>query len=321
MDCVRNWLVVLGVLLGCAGAHAQGTYPSKTITVIIPISPGGVTDRMGRIFSAGMGKVLGQSVVVMNRGGANGTLGANVVAKAPPDGYTLCFCNSAPVTLAKFTMDAMPYDMDRALVPVTRVYDLSPIVVVPGGSTHTSLAELIKAAKANPGMTFGHTGTGGALHLGFELLLDKAEASMTAVAYPGESPMLADLATGRLNAGVVSAQFASAQAASGNARVLGAMGSVSPLQGVPTVAQSGYPGFHATSLAGFLAPAGTPTGILLQIDAALQAVMNDAEIRTALSAAGLTPVVGEGPKEFAQFVEQEKRNWSQVIQKIRGIKK
>ncbi len=321
MNYVRNWSVVVGMLLVSLGVHAQAAFPSKTITVIVPISPGGVTDRMGRMFSAGMGKVLGQSVVVINRGGANGTLGANAVAKAPADGYTLCFCNSAPVTLAKFTMDAMPYDMDRAFVPVTRVYDLSPIVVVPGSSTHTSLAELIKAAKANPGMTFGHTGTGGALHLGFELLLDKAEASMTAVAYPGESPMLADLATGRLNAGVVSAQFAKAQAASGNVRPLGTLGAVSPMPGVPTVAESGFPGFHATSWAGFLAPAGTPTAVLEQINAALQTVVNDAEIRAALAAAGLTPVAGEGPKEFAQFVEQEKRNWSQVIQKLGGIKK
>lgn len=321
MSRMRPWLFFICALLIVGGARAQAGYPSKPITVIVPITPGGVTDRMARVFATGIGKSLGQSVVVVNRGGANGTLGANAVAKATPDGYTLCFCNSAPVTLAKFTVESMPYDMDHAFAPVTRVYDLSPIIAVPPNSPHSSLGDLLKAAKAKPGMTFGHTGAGGALHLGFELVLDEARTDMTAVAYPGESPMLPDLATGRLDAGVISAQFAKAQASAGNLKILASMGAPSPMLGVPTVAELGFPGFHATSWSGFLLPAGTPAPIVQQLNAAIQKVASDPEIHASLVAAGLTPVIGQTPEQFQAFIEKEKQNWAKVVKKIGGIKK
>ena len=316
-------LLLAATLAGlCASAGAQaGAYPTKPITLVVPVNAGGVTDQMARAFATSMGKALGQSIIIDNKGGANGVLGANVVAKAAPDGYTACFCYSGPVSLAKVSMASLPYDIDKAFTPVSRVYDLSPVVSVPTSSPHKTLADLLSAAKAKQGMSFGHTGVGGALHLGFEELAARAGVNMTAVAYPGENPMVPDLVTGRLEAGLLSPLFAKGQADAGKVRLLGSMGSPSPLPGVPTVAELGYPNFHATTWSGFFLPAGTPQPVVQKFYEAVQVAAKDPEVQARLKAAGLTPVVGQTPEQFAVFVEQEKQKWSTVVNQIGGLKK
>jgi len=316
-----RFLPVVLAALFAGGACAQGAYPNRPVTLVVPVNAGGVTDQMARAFATSMGKSLGQTVVVDNKGGANGVVGASLVAKAAPDGYTACFCYSGPVTLAKVTMASLPYDIDKAFTPVTRVYDLSPIVAVPATAPHATLADLLKAAKAKPGMSFGHTGVGGALHLGFEVLKEEAKVDMTAVAYPGENPMVPDLITGRLDAGLLSPLFAKAQAAAGKVKLLASMGAPSPLPGVPTVAELGHPGFHASTWSGFFLPAGTPAPVVQRLYAAVQAAAADPEVREKLQAAGLTPVVGQTPEQFRAFVEQEKQKWADVVKKIGGIPK
>ncbi len=131
---IRRFMWTLAAALIATGVHAQDNFPAKPITLVVPVNAGGVTDQMARAFAISMGKSLGQSVVVDNKGGANGVIGANAVAKAAPDGYTLCFCYSGPVSLAKVSMASLPYDIDKAFAPITRVYDLSPIVTVPANS-------------------------------------------------------------------------------------------------------------------------------------------------------------------------------------------
>lgn len=322
MPRIQKWLSFFSALLVMVGtAYAQEKYPSKPIKLIVPLNPGGVNDQIARAFAAGMSETLGQQVLIENRGGASGVVGANLVAKAPPDGYTLCFCFSAPVTLVKYSMGALPYDIDNAFKPVTRVFDLIPMITVPASSPYSSLTELLKAAKENPGMAYGHTGTGGALHLGFELLLDEARVDMTEVGYPGENPIVPDLATGRLTAGTLSALFAKRQAAAGRVKILASMGSSSPVPGVPTVAELGFPGFHVASWSGFFLPAGTPEPIVQKLYTAIQRALSDPEIRGRLTDAGLTPVVGQTPEQFAAFIAQEKLKWDRVVKKIGGLKK
>lgn len=302
------------------GALAQASYPNKTITLVVPVNAGGVTDQMARAFANSMTQSLGQSVVVDNKGGANGVVGANTVAKALPDGYTLCFCYSGPVTLAKFSMGTLPYDIDKAFTPITRVYEFSPIVALPASAPYSTLADFFKAAKAKPGMSFGHTGVGGALHLGMEVLRDQAGVDMTAVAYPGENPMIPDLVTGRLDSGLLSPLFAKAQASAGKVKLLASLGSLSPLPGVPTAADSGFPGFQASTWSGFFAPSGTPPAVIQKLYAAIQSAAGDADVREKLAAAGLTPVTGQTPEQFTVYVEQEKQKWARVVKKMGGIK-
>lgn len=310
-----------GIALCLAGAaQAQSAYPSKPLMLVVPANPGGVTDQMARAFGTAIGKALNQTVVIENRGGANGVLGANVVASAAPDGHTICFCYSGPVTLAKVSMASLPYDIDKAFVPVTRVYDLNPIVSVPTSSPYATLADLFKAAKAKPGMTFGHTGVGGALHLGFEGLRDEAKVDMVAVAYPGETPMVPDLVTGRLDAGLLSPLFAKAQAAGGKVRLLASMGAPSPLPGVPSLAEAGFPASRATTWAGFFVPAGTPAPVVQKLYDAIQVAAKAPDVHDRLVSAGLTPVVGETPAQFKVFVDQEKQKWAEIVKKIGGLK-
>lgn len=305
----------------CASVYAQQAYPSRPVTLVVPVNAGGVTDQMGRAFAASMAKALGQTIVVDNKGGANGVVGASLVAKAPADGYTICFCYSGPVSLAKVSMDSLPYDIDKAFTPVSRVYDLSPVIAVPTNSPYNTLADLMKAAKGKPGMSFGHTGVGGALHLGFEQLRTQAGVDMVAVPYPGENPMIPDLVTGRLDAGLLSPLFAKGQADAGKVRLLGSLGTPTPLPGVPTVAEQGYAGFHAATWTGFFLPSGTPQPVVQKVYEAVQVAANDPEVQARLKAAGLTPVVGQTPEQFRVFVDQEKQKWSAVVSKIGGLKK
>lgn len=323
MKLARNSLLAIVAAAAAfmtTSALAQGSYPNKTITLVVPVNAGGVTDQMARAFANSMTRSLGQSVVVDNKGGANGVVGAGAVAKALPDGYTLCFCHSGPVTLAKFTMGTLPYDIDKAFAPITRVYDFSPIVAIPANAPYSTLVDFFKAAKVKPGMSFGHTGVGGALHLGMEGLRDQAGVDMTAVAYPGENPMIPDLVTGRLDSGLLSPLFAKAQASVGKVKLLASLGSVSPLSGVPTAADSGFPGFQASTWSGLFAPAGTPPAVIQKLYAAIQSAAADEEVRAKLAAAGLTPVAGQTPEQFTVYVEQEKQKWARVVKKMGGIK-
>lgn len=302
------------------GAHAQSAYPSRPIVLVVPVSAGGVTDQMARAFADGIGRVLKTSVVVENKPGGNGVLGANFVAHSAPDGYTVCFCHSGPVTLAKISMGSLPYDIDKAFTPVTRVYDLSPIIAVPTKSPYKTLDDLLKAAREKPGMSYGHTGVGGALHLGMEGLRLEAKVDMTAVPYQGETPMVPDLLTGRLDSGLLSPLLAKSQAGAGNVRLLASLGSPSPIEGVPAVVDIGFPKSRASTWAGFFVPSATPKAVVQTLYDAIQATARTPEMHDRLMAAGLTPVVGQTPDQFKIFVNDEKRHWADVVKKIGGPK-
>jgi tripartite-type tricarboxylate transporter receptor subunit TctC len=318
-DRIRS-IITAALLCAAIGVQAQPDYPSRPITLVVPVNPGGITDQIARAFAAGLSQELKQSVVVENKGGAGGTLGAATVARAAPDGHTACFCYSGPVTLAKVSMASLPYDIDRAFAPVTRVYDLSPIVAVPVDSPHRTLAELLQAATMKPGMTFGHTGVGGALHLGFEALRQQAKVDMTAVSYPGENPMIPDLVTGRLDSGLLSPLFAKTQADAGKIRLLVSMGTPSPLPGVAPLSEVGYPNIRGTTWSGFFLPSGTPAPVVQKFYTAIQVVAASEDIRKRLSLAGLTPVIGQTPEQFRAFVELEKQGWADVVKRLGGLK-
>lgn len=314
--------VACALIASLAGPAQAQTYPVKPITMVVPVSAGGVTDQIGRAFATAMSKSLGQSVVIDNKGGAGGVIGASLVAKAAPDGYTMCFCYSGPVALAKVSIETLPYNIDRDFLPVTRVYDMAPVIAVPANSPYNTLADLLKAGK--PGvakLSYGHTGVGGVLHLGVEALKQRAGLDMTAVAYPGENPMIPDLVTGRIDVGMLSPLFAKGQVQAGKVRVLASLGSPSPLPGLPTVADSGFPGFQAITWVGIFLPAGTPEPILRKVYEAVQYAARDKAVQDRIAGAGLAPVVDLSPEQFKEFVEREKQTWVDVARKLKSTQR
>lgn len=306
-----------------AGALAQN-YPSKTITMIVPVAAGGVTDQMGRLFANEMTKSIGEKVIVENRPGVNGVAGANVVAKAAADGYTLCFCYSGPVALAKVSTPDLPYDIDKDFTPISRVYDLIPVITVPANSRFNTLADMINYAKANPGkLSYGHTGVGGALHLGFELLKSVGNFDILAISYNGENPIVPDLVTGRLDMALFSPLFAKAQADAGKAKMLAHSGAdrLQLIPNVPTVASQGYSGYQSGTWSGIFAPANIQPTVVQKLYDSIQIAARDKATQDRILTAGLSPVIGNSPAQFKEFVDREKKNWADLIKKLGGIPK
>lgn len=320
-----NWKMRASIALmatAIAGsAAAQASYPSKPIVFVVPLAAGGVHDRMMRALMGKLSKTLGQPVIIENKPGANGTIGANMVAKAPPDGYTVCVCHSSPVSLAKASMEKLPYDIDKAFVPVTRIYDMIPIITASANSPYASLPDMLKAAAAGRHLSYGHTGLGGALHLGFERLKQEAKVDITAVGYNGEAPLLPDLMAGRLDSAMVSPQTAKVQFAAGKLKILASMGSPSPLPNVPSLADMGFPGFHVASWLGFFLPAGTPGPVVRKLYDAIQVAVTEESFSELVRDAGLQPVVGQTPEQFQTFLNEEKKSWSEVTKAMGHVRK
>jgi tripartite-type tricarboxylate transporter receptor subunit TctC len=275
---------------------AQGAFPSKPLRIVVSASVGGATDQVARSIGHFMSTAFGQPVSVENRTGANGVVGAGVVASSLADGHTLCFCSTftSPSTVKQL------YTVNN-LIPVTRAYDLNPMIIVPANSPYKTLADLIAGAKQKGG-AFGHTGTNGVLHLAFEELKQRAGFDMTPVAYQGETPIMPDLISGRLDAAVVSTLLAKQQAEAGRVRVLAGFGNTSTIAGVPTVAASGYPNLVFTTWGGVFLPLGTPAPIVAQIWTAVQAALRDPAVSQRIASNGLLPIVDETPEQFLDYI-------------------
>lgn len=312
--------LVASVLFASATAGLAQSYPTRPITLIAASAPGGILDQLARAYGAALTRETGQTVIVENRGGAGGTLAASMLVKAPPDGYTMCFCYSGPVALVKASLDKVPYDIDKDFLPVTRAYNLTPIITVPATSTLKTFDDLLRVAKEQPGtLSYGHTGVGGALHLGFEDLSVRAGLRFIAIPYAGENPMVPDLISGRIDIGVMSPLFAKAQAEAGKVRILASMGLRPVLPGVPAVATyPGFAGFEAGSWTGFFLPAGTPDAVLRKAYELVQRASRSQDVHDRLTSFGVTPVVDETPEQFAKFVDAEKKRALETMKRLGG---
>jgi tripartite-type tricarboxylate transporter receptor subunit TctC len=308
----RCTLVLATLLAGAAPALAQDA--RSPIRLIVSVAAGGVTDSMGRLMAREMSGTLGRAVVVENRGGANGILGAGIVARAAPDGLTACFCHSGPIALAPLTQTDMPFSPERDLTPVTRVYDLDNFFVV-RPEVAGSLAEFVRRARSEPGrFNFGSTGTGGAQHLGGEMFRQAAGLDLIHVPYPGEAPMLIDFLGGRIDLAILSALAAANIVADGRARVLAVTGArrAATFPDVPTVAEQGYPGFQFGTWTGLFLPGSTPAPIVDRLYAAAAAALAKPEVLATMRAAGASPVVGLSPTAFATYLQEEAARWRGV---------
>ncbi|APO70730.1 bordetella uptake domain-containing protein (plasmid) [Rhizobium gallicum] len=313
----KTLALVACIAIGLGGANSGRAqeYPNKPIRMVIPVAPGGITDAIGRIFAESVSKIIGQQVVVDNRPGGNGSIGANIVAKASPDGYVICWCHSAPIVLHHLQQPDIPYDPETDLLPITRIYDLD-LFLAALPSTASSLDEFIKLAKSKPGeLSFGSTGVGGALHLGGVLMSNELGIQLSHVAYPGEAPLINDLLGGRLPVGILSTAAAIRLSKSGEVALLTSLSAnrTPTLPDVPTLVERGYPDVKVGTWIGVFAPAKTPEPVARKLIAAFENVLSDESVKEKLLAAGVTPVNGSVGQDFKAFLTDEVAKWKGVL--------
>jgi tripartite-type tricarboxylate transporter receptor subunit TctC len=313
--------LVAGFLLGAPTGHqALAGFPERVIKIVVPQAPGGGTDAIARILAQEMAKDLGVSVIVENKGGAGTILGTQAVTSSEPDGYTLLMGTFASAVNSSLVAK-LPYDARRDLAPVALIARAFNIIVVNPKSPYKSLADLIAAAKADPGkLSFGTYGTGTSAHLGGELFKSLAGVSMTAVPYKGSAPALTDLLGGQIQVMFTTVSSAAALIEAGQLRAL-AMTSAerSPaFPQLPTVAEAGVPGYVLENWYGLFAPGKTPPDIVTRLNAAVgKALKSDAFTRIAVNE-GLV-MVPAPPEEFARYFRGEEQRWRKVIHDA-GIK-
>ena len=315
MACAALALAALACSAPAAFAQA-GSYPDKPVKLLVPYPPGGATDVIGRVLAQKLGAALGQQFVVDNRAGAGGSLGAGVVAKATPDGYTLLMgALTSHAINAALSPATVPYDIGKSFAPVSIVGTVPLVFVVHPAVKANTLGELIALAKAQPGgLAFASAGNGSPQHLATEMFKRMAGVDVLHVPYKGSGPAMIDLVGGQVQAMIETAPAAGGQIKAGKLRALATTtaGPVASLPGVPTAAQAGLPGFEVSSMFGIAAPAGTPDAIVAKLNAALKLILADPEVRESLLAQGAV-ATHTTPADAARAIQAEFIKWDKVI--------
>jgi tripartite-type tricarboxylate transporter receptor subunit TctC len=297
-----------------AGAALAADYPGKAIKLVVPYAPGGGADSVARIVAKKVSENIGQAIVIENKGGAGSIVGTEIVAKAEPDGYTLLLGQSGPISINPAVYKTLPYDPVKDFAPVTMTTAYPYILVVNSELPAKSLQEFVALAKSKPGaMNYGSTGVGAANHLVAELFNSKAGLKMTHVPYRGTALAVGDLLGGQLTMVFGDPISVLPHIKSGKLRAL-AVTSLhrSPIAPeVPTVAESGYPGFEALAWHGILAPARTPPAIVRKLNEEIAKALGDPETRTLLVNQAMQ-TVGSTPEEFAAFIQKDIAIWKAV---------
>src|SRR5215467_7545122 len=314
-------VVAAGVVCGLATIAAAQTYPTRPITLVVPFPPGGSTTIVARIVTERMADAIGQQFVVDNRGGAGGTLGTRQVAKSAPDGYTIALGYSGTLAIAPSLFPNAGYDVRADFAPIGRIgVAPSTLVVHPSFPVH-SVAELIAYAKANPGkVNFGSAGIGTVGHVAGEYFAMETGIKLTHIPYKGTGPAMTDLLGGHIPLSFSPIPAAHESARSGLLRMLAVTSATRStlLPDIPTIAESGVPGFEAVLRYGLVAPAGTPRPIVDRLNKALQATLTSDEVRNRLAIEGAEPLPST-PEEYAADIDHEEAQWSKVI-KASGAK-
>jgi len=295
-------------------AAAAQSWPQKPVRFIVPFAPGGATDIAARMLGEKLSQFWGQSVVIENRAGAGGALGAAEAARATPDGYTLFFPSGSVMTANQFVYAKLNYDPEKDFVPVTNVVTGPQVLVVPANSPYKTVKDLIDGARANPGkLTFGHAGIGTQTHLAAENFLYQAKIDAVSIPYKGEAPALAGLVGGEINFILTNMAAAIPHVQGGRIRALGVTSkSEAPqMPGVPPIAST-LAGFENAGWFGIVAPAGTPKAIVDKVYEDTKKSLESSEMKARLYAQGLTPV-GNTPAEFGAAMKAESTLWAKVV--------
>jgi tripartite-type tricarboxylate transporter receptor subunit TctC len=313
---MRTLTLIFAALLSFA-AHAQ-SWPQKPVRFIVPFAPGGATDIAARMLGEKLSQMWGQGVVIENRAGAGGALGAAEAARAAPDGYTLFFPSGSVMTANQHVYAKLNYDPERDFVPVTNVVSGPQVLVVPASSPYRTVKQLIDDARANPGkLTFGHAGIGTQTHLAAENFLYQAKIDAISVPYKGEAPALGGLIGGEISFALTNMAAAMPHISGGRLRALGVTSKeeAPQLPGVPPIAKT-LAGFENAGWFGIVAPSGTPREIVQKIYQDTKKTLDTTEMRARFYAQGLMPV-GNSPVEFAAAMKEETQLWAKVVKERR----
>ena len=313
---------IAAIALAVAGsALAQGSYPTRPVTMVVGFAPGGGTDTVARIIAKNLSESLGQQVVVENKAGAGGNIAAEYVARAAPDGYTILLGNVGSLAVAPHMIASLGYDPLRDFAPITMAVVFANVLVVQPSLPVQSLADFVKLAQAKPGtVTFGSSGIGGAGHLAGELLKERANIDMIHVPYKGGGPAMQGMLGGQVMSIFATPVSAGGQIKAGKIRAIATTGPkrAALLPEVPTVAESGYPGYEAMNWYAYVAPAKTPKEIIERLNRELVKALNNADVAALLHQQGLEPSPGS-PADLARYIEREYETWGKVVKRA-GIK-
>jgi len=322
MNLAVRWMVAGSLSLTAVLAQAQTAgYPVKPVRWVVPFPPGGSADIMGRMIGQDLAKALGQQVVIENRAGASAIVGSEYVAKSPADGYTLLQANVSQMTIHPSLYPRLPYDPLKDFAPVTVLGIVTSVMVTTPSLPVASVRDLVALAKKRPGqLNFTSSGAGSSTHLTGELLKQRAGIAMTHINYKGSGPALTDVM-----AGFVEIMFENLPSAlpfinANKLKVLAVTGKDrSPVvKSVPTLAESGFPGFDMVSWQALVAPAGTPRAVVDRLNAEVAKVLKTPEMKEKMTGLG-TDIVANSPEQFAQYLREETAKWSKIVRDA-GIK-
>ena len=313
-------------IAGCGGglawltglpARAEAAYPSQTIKMIVPYPAGGTTDFLGRLVADQLQGGLGATVVVENRPGAATSTGAELVARAEPDGYTLLMATSTTLAINKTLYKKLPYDPVRDFTPISLVAAVPFALIVNPQLPVTTLSEFIAYARSKPGLAYGSAGNGSPQHLGAEMLRSAAGIDIRHVPYRGSVPAMLDVIAGHISFMVVDLQPALPQIRAGKVRVLGVttLNRVTAAPDIPTLAEGGLKGFELVAWQGVVAPAGLPRAIVERLAAQIGKLVADPSTRAKLTAIALEPLPASTPDSFAAYVRAEVDRWADIVKR------
>lgn len=310
---IRSIAIALHITLACAGALAQG-FPTKPVRLLLPYPPGGGTDFFARTVSQKMSESLGQPVIVDNRPGASTIIAVETLMNAPPDGHTVMIGGNSTFALNPALFKKLPYDPQKSFVPVTLTGRYLLTLVANPAVPVQKIEDMLQLARAGTMTNYASPGTGTIHHLAMELVKQRANVNMVGVAYKGSAPAMTDVMSGQI--GVMFADLAAVapHVKSGKLRVIAVASPrrASVLPSVPTVAESGFPGFEAWAWQGMIAPAGTPAAIVEKLREAYAKAVDDAVVRSRLADVGIEPL-SSTPQEMADYMLAEKITWTKVI--------
>jgi tripartite-type tricarboxylate transporter receptor subunit TctC len=308
-------IATLFTLAFCAFANAQDDYPNRPVRIIVPFAPGGSTDVVARVLADKLGAELKQSFVVENRAGAGGNIGADVVAKSAPDGYMLLMGTTGVLAINRYLYKDMSFDPDRDLVPVSYTSLITNILVVNPQVPVKTVPELLALARAKPGaLTFASSGAGSSTHLSAELFKSMAGVDILHVPYKGSSQALVDVMAGQVTMLFDNAPSSIPFIEQGKLRAIAVTSTkrLPNLPDVPTIDEAGVKGYESLSWSGIMAPAGTPRRVIDRLNAAIEKILRDPEVRQRFASLGVEPVGGP-PEAFARHIRAESEKWSRVV--------
>ncbi len=321
MRIFRAIAAVLSIFFAAFAAFAQGIYPEKSVRILVGFTPGVAPDVAARLVSEKLSEALGKPVVVENVTGAGGNIGAVRVAQAAPDGYTLGMVGNGSLVFSPSMYDKLDFDPVRSFAPISQIFVAANLLVVPADSPAKTLPELVALARAQPGkLTYAHAGAGTSQHLAAELFKSMARLDIQPIAYRGTTVLLPDLLAGRVSLSFGNIVNVLPLVRDGKLRafaVTSARRSGLALD-LPTMAESGYPGFEAVPWFGLMAPAGTPQAIVDRLHRETAKIMALPDVKKKLNDIG-ADVIGGTPAELAAAIEREIPQWAKVIKQA-GIK-